>query len=1059
VSISVTVVVPTFNSGPLIDPLVNSMRAQTIDRDTLEVLFVDDGSTDGTPDRLEELAASDPLFRVLRLPNSGWPGQPRNVAIGEARGAYVQFVDHDDVMGPEALERMYAMGRGNNSDIVIGKVSSNHRLRGIPHALMSRTRESCTYRTAPLHDSLTVHKMYRTAFLREQGIVFPVGHYVGEDLLFMVPAVLRAEVVSVVGDYPCYFYLEREDGGNATPTRLDPKSYSGNLREIFDALLSETDDEAVRETWLRRFWRTDLVKYLSEPIFPAYEPARGLELFQALRAVADDYLPEGVFDGLFGLERARAALIRGDRPAQLLELAHRASGLESRAVVESADWRRDRLRLSFAARFVRDPQGTPLVLRRTGERYVLDPALTEGLMDGLDAGGPIDVTDELARFRFDVLLRHRETAVTWPLQRRITLDLDDADPVDPEQADGEGSVTVRPVIRGSVSVDPRRAAGGGPLAEGVWDVQLRVLGPGLDRNTRPSPGQDTVDTADVPALAVDGSSLRLAWTDAPGTHASDADGLSLVVEPVAVDAARRAPAVSVVLPVGADPERLALTTASLARQSLPADAFEVLYVGGPVPAGATGRSVDPDTDPDAADPRDAGAAAARGEYVLFVAPGDQLADEALERLYGYGLEQDADIVAGRPAAAEGRPVPRALYASDRPAATLVKDPLLDSLTADKLFHRGFLADHGLRFGAPGRPLAEQAFTQEAYLRSSRTSVLGSVLSCTYAPATAPTRSDADAAYDAELRSLLRTVERLTEPGPVRDRLQRHWLRVGLLDRLDDPELPLSQAADRRERFDRIRSLLVDHIGPGAVAGLPAEQRVMAALVAEGRPEDLAAVVAWKHSLACRVRLDAVRWDADGTLRLGFTGRLDSAEGAVGVAPDRDALVPAGLDEKLRLRFADEELTGSAAPGASRAEVVLRCRADRSSYPLPTTTALVRVGPGGGLEVTGEAVLDPATATAPATAAASATGLADGAWDLWVDLKILGRANRVRLGPERAEDVTGSLAARPHPDGSGRTVTPYWTDPRQELSLRVGTPRPGGGTLRRLSGRLRRALTR
>ncbi|MFC1417279.1 glycosyltransferase [Streptacidiphilus cavernicola] len=1029
-SISVTVVVPTYNSGQLIDSLVNSMREQTMSRDEFEVLFADDGSTDGTPDRLETLAAQDPLFRVLRLPNSGWPGQPRNTAVAAARGEYVQFVDHDDTMGPEALERMYALGRRNRSDIVIGKVSSTHRLRGIPHALMSRTRESCTYRTAPLHDSLTVHKMYRTAFLREQGIVFPVGHYVGEDLLFMVPAVLRAASVSVVGDYPCYYYLEQEDGGNATPSRLDPGSYSGNLREIFDALLAETDDEAVRETWLRRFWRADLVKYLSEPIFPAYPPDQRLELFRALRAVAADYLPEGVYAGLFGLERARAALIRADRPDQLLELSERASGLASRAVVGSVGRRRERLRIDFAADFVRDAEGTPLVLRTRDGRQLLDPALTEGL----DLGGPLDVSGELGRFRCDALLRHRDSAVTWPLPCSTTLSLE------AHGHDADGELTVRPVIRGSVLFDPRRAAGGGPVAEGVWDLRLRVLGPGLDRYTRPTAGQGL--DLDQAELAVAGLGVSARFSVGPEQE----DGLSLLVRPVAEGGPRPFPAVSVVLPAAADPALLAASTASLAAQSLPADVVEVLYVGGPVPPGAAGRSV-PLAEGAAEDPRDAGAAAARGEYLLFLTPGDRLTDRALERLYGYGLEQDADIVVGRAEPAEGRPAPAALFAADRPAATPGKDPLLDSLGADQLFHRGFLADHGLRFGPPGRPRAEQVFTLAGYLCSGRTSVLGGDPALRYRPGgTAETPAEADAG----LLDLLDTVDRLTGPGQQRDRLQRHWLRSELLDRLADTALLPSGAPDRAERFERLRALLVDRISPGAVAGLSAEQRVLASLAAEGRLDELARVAAWERSLSCRIRLDDVSWHPEGTLRLRFTARLAADSGPVGVRPDQDVLVPSGLDPALLERFAAEPLSGTAAPGLGRAGIVLRRRADGGRHPLPTTTEVVRGGPDGGLAVTGEAVLDPA-------AAASGEALADGAWDLWADLRILGRTGKVRVGADRAVGLAGPLPARPHPDGSGRTVGPYWTDPRQELSLRVGLPRPG--LLRRTAGRLHRALTR
>ena len=312
-------------------------------------------------------------------------------------------MDHDDSMGPEALERMYAMGARNGSDIVIGKVTITHKLRGAPQALMSRNRESVTYQTAALHDSLTVHKMYRTAFLLEHDIRFPVGHYVGEDLLFMVPAVFRAASVSIIGDYPCYYYLEREEGGHATPDRLDPVSYTRNLREIFDALLAETEPGPVRDTWLRRFWRADMIKYLSEPLFPAYPEEFRDEILQALRSVAAEYLTEGVYEGLSGLERPRAELVRSGRTGQLAELTSRASELEARTTLTSASWHRGRLRLAFDAHFA-FAGGGPLTVERRGDRHLLHPALTDGL--GLD---PVDITEELGRFRLDAFLRNRET--------------------------------------------------------------------------------------------------------------------------------------------------------------------------------------------------------------------------------------------------------------------------------------------------------------------------------------------------------------------------------------------------------------------------------------------------------------------------------------------------------------------------------------------------------------------------------------------------------------------------------------------------------------------------
>jgi hypothetical protein len=228
-TVKVTVVVPTYNSGRLIEPLIDSMLRQSLPRDEFEVLFVDDGSKDDTPALLEALAAEHDHFRVIRIPNSGWPGKPRNIGVEQARGEYVQFLDHDDRMAPEALERLYETARRNRSDIVIGKAASNFTKRGVAHGLMSRTRESCTVWNAPLIDSLTPHKMFRTAFLREHGIVHPEGPWILEDQLFMVRAYLKASVVSIPGDHVSYYYWAREDEGNSGGAQWEPRTYYANL--------------------------------------------------------------------------------------------------------------------------------------------------------------------------------------------------------------------------------------------------------------------------------------------------------------------------------------------------------------------------------------------------------------------------------------------------------------------------------------------------------------------------------------------------------------------------------------------------------------------------------------------------------------------------------------------------------------------------------------------------------------------------------------------------------------------------------------------------------------
>ena len=195
----VTVVVPVYNPGSAIDLCIASLLAQTLEPDEWEAVFVDDGSTDATPARLDALATEHPNISVIHTPNWGWAGRPRNIGIDAARGEYVQFLDQDDALTPEALARQVAMADRNGSDIVVGKEASDFRL--VPLGLFRTNVELGTIENTALIHSLTPHKMFRTAFLREHDLRFPEGRRRLEDQLFVVQAYFRAKVISILADH------------------------------------------------------------------------------------------------------------------------------------------------------------------------------------------------------------------------------------------------------------------------------------------------------------------------------------------------------------------------------------------------------------------------------------------------------------------------------------------------------------------------------------------------------------------------------------------------------------------------------------------------------------------------------------------------------------------------------------------------------------------------------------------------------------------------------------------------------------------------------------------
>jgi teichuronic acid biosynthesis glycosyltransferase TuaG len=99
----VSVIVPCYNAAPFVRATIASVLRQSWS--DLEVLAVDDGSTDATFQIIEAIAAEDPRVRVIRLPrNHGSPAAPRNAGVAAACGTWVAFLDADDLWHPLKLE-------------------------------------------------------------------------------------------------------------------------------------------------------------------------------------------------------------------------------------------------------------------------------------------------------------------------------------------------------------------------------------------------------------------------------------------------------------------------------------------------------------------------------------------------------------------------------------------------------------------------------------------------------------------------------------------------------------------------------------------------------------------------------------------------------------------------------------------------------------------------------------------------------------------------------------------------------------------------------------------
>ncbi|MET9967398.1 glycosyltransferase [Streptomyces sp. NPDC006356] len=211
----VSVIIGAYEAMPYLVECLASIEAQTIDLERIEVIAVDDGSTDGTGECLEEFAARAAMpVTVIRQENSGGPSGPRNVGLGKAAGRYVFFLDADDRLGPEALQRMVAMADKNGTDVVLGKVEGVNRTA--PKSMWGKTLDRTDVYSSNIKFTLSAQKLFRRELLTRNNMRFDESLWTGEDALFTMEAYLRADGVSVVADYTCYYLVGRDDGKHVT---------------------------------------------------------------------------------------------------------------------------------------------------------------------------------------------------------------------------------------------------------------------------------------------------------------------------------------------------------------------------------------------------------------------------------------------------------------------------------------------------------------------------------------------------------------------------------------------------------------------------------------------------------------------------------------------------------------------------------------------------------------------------------------------------------------------------------------------------------------------------
>ncbi|QZY51891.1 glycosyltransferase family 2 protein [Leucobacter tenebrionis] len=366
----VSVVIPVYNSMPYLTATLESVLAQDVE--SLEVIAVDDGSTDGSGEELDRFDELDERLTVIHQENSGWPGAPRNRGLERARGEFVFFMDSDDTIAPHALRTMATMAEERGADVVIPRMQGVAG-RGV-QSLFQRYPQGDIGLSRAM-ETLSPQKLFRREPLERDGLRFPEEHVRLEDGIFVTRAYVLARKILFCGQDPLYFIALRDDGQNISARSIDPENYVSSCRRIAQTLLEGVPDpeRAARLVW--QFFTRKGLRFYAPRRWLAMDADRKREWVSLHRAFLRDLVPPELDRRAPNpTDRRKAALIRSGDVEGLDRLISAAAGLDHH---------------SRATAVVRVPEGIELTITLAGAEPGADAAAgaVEGMGNGTGADG------------------------------------------------------------------------------------------------------------------------------------------------------------------------------------------------------------------------------------------------------------------------------------------------------------------------------------------------------------------------------------------------------------------------------------------------------------------------------------------------------------------------------------------------------------------------------------------------------------------------------------------------------------------------------------------------
>ena len=236
----ISVIIPTYNCRAYLCRAIDSVLAQKLEN--VEVIIVDDASTDDTQDILKKTYGNNPAVRVILHTENKKLGASRNTGIDAAKGKYIFFLNADDWLETGALAHLASIAEKYNAEIVacgVCKAWENGKKEPFHAHTFSCNggREALYYYADHRIGSIVWNKLYLLDLIKENNLRFVVPYW-HEDVIFTAKAIYSCrKYISIKNEY-CNYFQNENSIINQAPTPLHLESYIKLYVDMIDFIKS-----------------------------------------------------------------------------------------------------------------------------------------------------------------------------------------------------------------------------------------------------------------------------------------------------------------------------------------------------------------------------------------------------------------------------------------------------------------------------------------------------------------------------------------------------------------------------------------------------------------------------------------------------------------------------------------------------------------------------------------------------------------------------------------------------------------------------------------------------